>query len=285
MGTPYRRNFDDPDESVELERLSAKVLSLGGLSLGLDTHQPGWHWKEHVRPLVGTDWCETHHIGYLISGRMAVRLRDGTVLEARGGDAVDLPPGHDAWVMGEEPCVMVTWMGGTTWLAPLWTLKERVLVTLLFTDIVDSTASAQRLGDQRWRDLLASHNQRTSDAVDRYRGRLIKFTGDGALALFDGAVRAVKCALTCTREAAELGLAIRAGVQTGEVEVINEDVHGLAIHEAQRIMTHADPGEVLVSATTMALARDPLLAFEGQGDVHLRGLDEPIGLYRVSPGP
>jgi class 3 adenylate cyclase len=285
VSTPYIRSFEDPDETIELERLSAKVLGLGGLSLGLDMHQPGWHWKEHVRPLVGTDWCESRHIGYAISGRMAIRLRDGTELEARAGDAVDIPPGHDAWVLGEEPCVMVTWMGGTTWLAPLWTLKERVLVTLVFTDIVDSTASAQRLGDQRWLDLLAGHNQRTSDAIDRYRGRLIKFTGDGALAFFDGAVRAVRCALACRREAAELGLAIRAGVHTGEVEVANEEVQGLAIHEAQRIMTHADPGEILVSATTMALARDPLLKFEGRGEVQLRGLDEPTGLYRVSQGP
>jgi class 3 adenylate cyclase len=282
VNTVYHRNFDEPDEVIELEQLISKVLTLGGMSLALDTHQPGWHWKKHVRPVVGTDWCESRHIGYAVSGRMAIEMRDGTKLEARGGDAVDIPPGHDAWVVGDETCVMVTWMGGTTWLAPLRTLKDRVLVTLLYTDIVDSTGTALRLGDQRWLDLLAAHNQRTSDAIDRYRGRLIKFTGDGALALFDGAVRAVKCALACHRDAAELGLTIRAGVHTGEVEVADEQVQGLAIHEAQRIMAHADSGEVLVSATTMVLARDPNLKFENRGEVRLRGLDELTGLYRVS---
>lgn len=151
------------------------------------------------------------------------------------------------------------------------------------TDIVDSTGLAQRLGDQKWLDLLAAHNQRVSDSLDRYRGRLIKFTGDGALAFFDGAVRAVKCALACRIETSELGLDIRAAVHTGEVEG-GEEVQGLAIHEAQRIMAHADPGEVLVSATTMALARDPLLKFESRGDVQLRGLDEPISLFAVSEG-
>lgn len=282
MNTVYHRSFDEPDEVIELEQLTSKVLSLGGMSLALDTHRPGWHWKEHVRPMVGTDWCESRHIGYVVSGRVSIEMRDGTEVEAQGGDAIDFPPGHDAWVVGDEPCVMVTWMGGTTWLAPLRTLKDRVLVTLLYTDIVDSTGTALRLGDQRWLDLLAAHNQRTSDAIDRYRGRLIKFTGDGALALFDGAVRAVKCALACHRDAAELGLTIRAGVHTGEVELADEQVQGLAIHEAQRIMDHADSGEVLVSATTMVLARDPNLRFENRGEVRLRGLDEQTGLYRVS---
>jgi class 3 adenylate cyclase len=282
MSSRYHRSFDDPDEVIELQLLTSKVLNLGGLSLALDTHQPGWHWMEHVGPEVGTEWCESHHVGYVISGRVGIRMKDGTVTQATAGDAVDIPSGHDAWVIGDEACEMVTWMGGTTWLAPARTLKERVLVTLMYTDIVDSTGAAQRLGDQRWLDLLASHNQRISESIDRYRGQLVKFTGDGALALFDGAVRAVKCALACHRDAAELGLTIRAGVHTGEVEVAGEEAQGLAIHEAQRIMAHAEPGQVLVSATTMALARDPNLKFEDRGEVRLRGMDEPTGLYRVS---
>lgn len=281
MNSAYRHNFDDPDETMELERLTAKVVNLGGLSVALDTHQPGWHWKEHVRPLVGTEWCESRHVGYVISGQIEIRLKDGTLFACRGGDAVDVHPGHDARVIGEEPCVMVTWMGGTTWLAPIRELKERVLVTLLFSDIVDSTGAAQRLGDTVWLDLLGAHNQRVSDAIDRFRGRLIKFTGDGALASFDGAVRAVKCALACQREVAELGLTIRVGVHTGEVEIIDGETQGLAVHEAQRIMAHAEPGEVIISATTMPLARDLGLRFEDRGEVRLRGLDQTIRLYRA----
>jgi class 3 adenylate cyclase len=284
VSNPYHRNFDDPDEVIELELLTSKILGLGGMSLVMDIHQPGWHWMDHVRPVVGTELCESRHLGYLISGHLGVRLRDGTELAPAPGDAIDIPSGHDSWVNGDEPAVTVTWLGGVTWLAPLRTLKERVLVTLMFTDIVDSTGMAQRLGDQRWLDLLAGFNQRTAESIDRYRGWLVKFTGDGALALFDGAVRAVKCALACRRDAAELGLTIRAGVHTGEVETAGEEAQGFAIHEAQRIMAHADPGEVLVSATTMALARDPLLKFEGRDEVQLRGLDQPIGLFSVATG-
>lgn len=277
----YRRNFDDPDEVIELERLESRTLTLGGLSLAYDIHKPGWHWKEHVRPVVGTEWCESRHAGFVISGQVGIRLRDGSEFECRAGDAVDIPPGHDGWVIGDEACVMVSWMGGTTWLAPIRTLKERVLVSLLFTDIVNSTAAVQTLGDQRWGDLLAGYNQRTSDSIDRYRGQFIKHTGDGSLVLFDGAVRALKCALACQRAAVELGLSIRAGVHTGEVEVSEGEVQGLAVHEAQRIMTHANPDDVLVSATTVALARDPGLGFEDQGEFRLKGFEEATTLYRV----
>lgn len=282
MGAPYHRNFDEPDETIDLELLSSRVLTLGGLSLALDTHQPGWHWTEHVRPVVGTDWCESHHVGFLLEGRMAISLREGSQFEIRRHDVIDIPPGHDAWVLGDQPCVMVTWMGGATWLAPARMLKERVLVTLLYTDIVDSTGMAQRLGDRDWLDLLAGHNQRVSDSIDRFRGRLIKFTGDGALAVFDGAVRAVKCALACHEDASGVGLSIRAGVHTGEVEVGENEVNGLAVHEAQRIMSHAAPGETLVSVTTMVLARDPHLRFEDRGEARLRGLDEAVEVYGVS---
>lgn len=281
MSSVYRRNFDDPDETIELERLTSRVVSLGGMTVSLDSHHPGWRWEEHVSPLVGTEWCETHHVGFIISGGGGIRLPDGTEFEVRKGDVIDIPPGHVGWTNGDEPMVMLAWQGVTTWLGPVTVLKERILVTMLFTDIVDSTGTAHRIGDQRWLDLLAGHNQRMSELIDRYRGGFIKFTGDGMLAFFDGAVRAVKCALACQRAASELGLSIRTGVHTGEVEMTNDDAHGFAIHEAQRIMTHADPDTVLVSATTAALARDTHLVFEALGQIQLRGVDEAMSLYRV----
>jgi class 3 adenylate cyclase len=283
MSTDNRRNFDDPDEVVEVEKLRSEMISLGGMSLAHDMHQPGWHWAEHIRPLVGTEWCETRHVGYVLKGQMRIRLRDGTEFDCRPGDVIDIPAGHDGWVVGDEPCETLAWMGGTSWLAPLQTLKGRVLVTLVFTDIVDSTGIAERMGDQAWLDLLSSHNQRMADILDRYRGRLVKFTGDGMLALFDGAARAIRCAIACSRDAADLGLSIRAAVHTGEIEPAGDEIHGLAIHEAARIMAQAGPGEVLVSDLTKALARVENLRFDDRGEVELRGVSEPIRLHAVSP--
>jgi class 3 adenylate cyclase len=195
---------------------------------------------------------------------------------------MDIPAGHDAWVLDDEPLETLAWMGGTTWLSSVQTLKERVLVTLMFTDIVDSTAAAQRLGDRAWGDLLNGHNQRMADTVDRYRGQLVKLTGDGVLAVFDGAARAIRCAITCRREANDLGLTIRAAVHAGEVELAGEEIQGVAVHEASRIMSHARPGEVLVSDITRAFARDPQLQFDDRGEVELRGLEGTVRLHAAT---
>jgi class 3 adenylate cyclase len=276
--------LDNSDEVVEVEKLRSEIVNLGGISFSHDVHQPGWRWSEHVRPLVGTEWCEFRHVGYVVSGRFKFMLKDGIEFECRAGDVVDVPAGHDAWTLGDEPFEMVAWMGGSTWLNPLLTLKDRVLVTLLFTDIVDSTRMVERVGDRAWLELLANHDQRMTAAVDRFRGRLAKLTGDGLLAVFDGAARAIRCAIACQREAADLGLLIRAAVHTGEIELAGEEIHGLAIHEASRIMAHAGPGEVLVSDHTKALARDDQLHFDDRGEVELRGVTEPVRLHAVHAG-
>ena len=281
MSQVYRRNVDEPDEVIEVERARSEITSLGGVTLSHDIQEPGWRWAEHVGPVVGTGWCETHHVGYVLKGHMRMLMKDGTEFDLRPGDLMDIPAGHDGWVLGDEPCEMLIWMGGKTWLSPLHTLKERVLVTLLFTDIVDSTGLASRLGDQRWTDLLASHDQRIADAVDRYRGQMVKLTGDGVLAVFDGAARAIRCAMACQQVAKDLDLNIRAAVHTGEVELAGDEIHGLAVHEASRIMSQAEPGEVLVSDFTKVFAADSELQFEDKGKVELRGLDEPMRLHSV----
>ncbi len=278
----HTRNVDEPDEVIEVEKVTSKTVSLGGVSLSHDTHEPGWRWTEHVRPVVGTEWCETHHVGYVLSGHMRVLMEDGTEFDLRPGDLMDIPAGHDGWVLGDQPCETLLWMGGRTWLSPLQTLKERVLVTLLFTDIVDSTRVARRLGDHRWTDLLDNHDQRMADAVDRYRGQVIKLTGDGVLAVFDGAARAIRCAVACQQVAKDLDLSIRAAVHTGEVELAGDEIHGLAIHQASRMMSQAEPGEVLVSDFTKVFAADSELQFEDKGKVELRGLGEPVRLHSVS---
>ncbi len=159
---------------------------------------------------------------------------------------------------------------------------ERTLASIVFTDIVDSTRRAEELGATRWRDLVGEHNRKASMAIDRHRGRLVKTTGDGVLAQFDGAERAVRAAAAIREAAKGLGLEIRAGVHTGEVQIVAGDVRGIAVHTAARIMADAESGEILVSATVMDLLDGSGLAFEDAGIHELKGLHGARQLYRLS---
>jgi class 3 adenylate cyclase len=278
----YVRSFSEPDELIELETVSSAQVTIGGLTVSYDTQQPGWRWSTRVKPLVGTEWCELRHVGVVISGRQTILLRDGTEFTLEPLDVIDLPAGHDAWVVGDEPCVTVGWTGARGWLGPLESLNERVLVTVLFVDTVDSTGIATRIGDRAWGDLFAAYMSRAEDILPRFRGKLIKSTGDGLLATFDGAARALRCALALRDAAADLDLEIRAAVHTGEVEFAEDDVRGVAIHEAARIMELASGGEVLVSATTVTLAGDAGMPMEDRGEHELRGLRGKRRLYAIS---
>lgn len=284
MVNQLTRRFEAADEVIELEGLRHELVELGGVSLARDTHEPGWRWSTHVRPRVGTVWCESRHVGLVEKGRMGF-LSESLEFEADAGELIDIPPGHDAWVIGDEPVVTITWMGARSWLLPLSSLTERVLVTLLFTDIVDSTGTATRVGDLRWTELMASHDQRMADVVGHHRGRVVKHTGDGILAMFDGPAKALRCAVACNRAAAEMGVTIRLGVHTGEVQVAGEEVRGVAVHEAARILALAPGGEVLVSSSTSSLMSDVDFEFEDFGEHELRGLPHRRHLYRlVVPG-
>ena len=139
---------------------------------------------------------------------------------------------------------------------------ERVLATVLFTDIVGSTERLSELGDRRWRDLLESHYRITRSELDRFRGREIKTTGDGLLASFDGPARAIRCALAVRDAVRPLGIEVRAGLHTGEVEVMTDDLGGIAVHVGARVAALAGPGEVLVSSTVKDLVAGAGLAFE-----------------------
>ena len=150
---------------------------------------------------------------------------------------------------------------------------ERILATVLFTDIVDSTAILQRVGDAAWRDMLATHNRLLRDDLNQFRGREIATTGDGFLAVFDGATRAVRCGLAMTRSAQRAGLAIRVGLHTGEVEMEGPNARGVAVHAAARVMSFATASEVLVSWTTRDLLEGSGLTLEDAGTHELKGLD------------
>jgi class 3 adenylate cyclase len=159
---------------------------------------------------------------------------------------------------------------------------ERVLATVVFTDIVGSTERANALGDHAWRELLDRHYALAREQLERFRGRQIVTTGDGLLASFDGPARAIRCAQAIQTAVRDLGLEMRAGLHTGEIELVGTDVRGIAVHIGARISALAGPGEVLVSSTVKDLVVGSGIAFEDRGVHHLKGVPEAWRLYAVT---
>jgi class 3 adenylate cyclase len=149
---------------------------------------------------------------------------------------------------------------------------ERVLTTVLFTDIVDSTSRAAELGDERWRELLQAHHAAVRAQLARYGGKEVRSTGDGVFATFEGPARAIACAHRTIAAVAELGLDIRAGVHTGEVELVAGRVEGIAVHIGARIAAEARPCELLVSSIVRDLAAGSSIEFEDRGVRELKGV-------------
>src|SRR6266571_1671643 len=241
-----RRRFTEASDVRTIPRGRIDVVELDDTVVGRMTYEPGWRWSEDIRPIAGTDTCQYHHLGVVLSGRMRVQMPDGTELEIAPGDVFEIPPGHDAWVVGDEPWVSVDFEAMRTYGKQRDAQDERILASIVFTDIVDSTRRAAELGAERWRDLVGEHNRKAAAAIDRHRGRLIKTTGDGVPAQFDGTDRAVRGAVAIRAAVRELDVEIRAGVHTGEVQIVANDLRGIAVHTAARIMAAAGSGEILV---------------------------------------
>jgi len=281
MARLQRRDLNHPDEVRSFPHGRVEIFEMDDVVVGRTVFGPGWCWSENVKPIAGTELCEYHHLGYCISGRFHVQMGDGTEIEIGPNQVFEIPAGHDAWVIGDEPWITVDFAGMRSFGRPTVGSGERILATLLFTDIVASTAIAERLGDRAWREKLAEHNDVVRFELDRFRGREVTTTGDGFLALFDGAGRAVECAVSICAAAARINLAIRSGVHTGEVELVPGNVRGLAVHIASRIVGLAQPEEVLVSWTTRDLLVGSSFAFEDRGVHELRGLSEPRAVFAV----
>ena len=234
--------------------------------------EPGWRWSEHVKPIVGTESCQVHHIGYVVSGHLH---RDDRRRLARchRWRCFEIPPGHDAWVVGDEPWVSVDWAGRRLFAKSPREISDRIFATVVFTDLSGSTETLNRLGDARWRLLLAEHNEAVRTEIERFGGREVKTTGDGFLVLFDSPARAVRGAAAMIDAATAHGLTARAGVHAGEVELEGDEVRGIAVHAAARILGAAQPGEVLVSTTIRDLLAGSGLQFADRGEFELRGLN------------
>jgi class 3 adenylate cyclase len=158
----------------------------------------------------------------------------------------------------------------------------RMLATVLFTDIVGSTQRAGELGDRRWRELLNVHDDLSRRLVEEFGGRLVKTTGDGMLATFEGPGQAIHCAVAFRDELAGIGIQLRAGLHTGEVELHDDDVGGIAVHIAARVMAKADPGEILVSRTVRDLVAGSAVTLKDRGMYPLKGIDGDWQLLAVA---
>jgi class 3 adenylate cyclase len=160
--------------------------------------------------------------------------------------------------------------------------SDRILATVLFTDIVGSTEHAAHMGDRRWKELLATHDVLLGAELERFRGPMVKSTGDGMLATFDGPGRAIRCACAIRDSVRSLGLHTRAGLHTGEIELRGDDVAGVAVHIGARVSAAASAGEVLVSSTVKDLVAGSGIGFEDRGERELKGVPGSWRLYAVA---
>ena len=200
-----------------------------------------------------------------IPGARYVELPGKDHLPFVGDNADEISDAIEEFLTGSRPPVAV----------------DRVLATVLFTDIVGSTEKATALGDHRWRDLLDSHHATIRRNLGRFRGKEVKSTGDGILATFDGPARGVRCACAIAEEIRPLGIDIRAGLHTGECEMVGDDVGGIAVHIGARVAALAGGGEELVSSTVKDLVAGSGLRFADRGNQSLKGIPDEWRIYAV----
>ncbi len=273
------KNLRSPEDQIRMPGAEADLVTLGDVTVGREVDAPGWRWSVDMRPIVGGEWCESRHVGVVLSGRSGFLLRDGSTFEVSTDDVFDVPPGHDSWTIGDEPAVFLEWSGLRSWVGSAASFGDRVLTTLMFADVVESTAMIVRVGDTAWRELLGGFYEAAGELLAEHRGRLVDTAGDSLLATFDSPGQALLCAAGLRARAGAQGLRIRAGVHVGEVEVTGSTVRGLAVHEAARVMSAAAPDDILVSAVTHGLVANDAWLFEDRGEHDLKGLDGPRVLF------
>ena len=237
----------------------------------------------HVLPAVRVPTLVIHG-----SDDTVVPVEVGRYVASRIPGAVfeELPDtGHLALKRGGEIAPIIRRFLTEVWDSGAWQEEppDRILTTVLFTDIVGSTAKAVELGDRGWRELLVQHHARIRRQLARHRGIEVDTAGDGFFARFDGPARAIRCAVAITGSVRDLGLEVRAGLHTGECEVIDGTVGGIAVHIGARVAAEAGPGEVLVSSTVHDLVAGSGIAFQDRGPFELKGIPGELRLYAVEP--
>ena len=241
---------------------------MGGLTLSRSTQSVGWRWSEHFKHLVGGELCQARHMGYVLSGILGVQLEDGTVYEIGPGELYDIPPGHDGYTVGDEPFVSIQWSGMRTWVGsrPGTVSRRRCCSPTSSTPPAWHPDSAMPPGTtcSRCTSIPATTRSPTS-------------AGDGSPRPATGSWRRSMrprtpcCALAIREMAQRQGFSIRAGVHVGEVEVAGEDVRGVTVHEAARIMAAAGAAEVFTSEAVRVLCRSSDLQVRGRRRARTQG--------------
>ena len=284
MSPVEARDLGEPEAVVTYPLGATYQVRLAGTVVSRHVLQRGWSWEAHAKPQVGTVSCELYHRGVVLSGRMGIRTDEGEELVIGPNQVFDLPPGHVTWVEGDEELVMVDWAGGAGFDTPPGE-GARVMATILFTDIVDSTVRARKEGDAAWKHTVTMHEDIVRTVLVRFGGREVETAGDSFLIVFDGAERAIRCGLELVDALAAIHVPIRVGIHSGEVALSSQRVRGVAVHAAARIVAKAGSGEVLVSGTTRDLVEGAAgLAFESRGRYQLKGLEREHELFAAASG-
>lgn len=268
-------NIKEPSELVALGRYERQVASPGAALRYLDRE-----WRTDVRPVLPLISAPTLIIHRAENRTAAVGHGRFLAEQIRGSTYVEVPGKEHLPFMGNADAILEEIRGFLTGVraAPI---IDRILATMLFTDIVDSTPTAARVGDRRWHELLDAHDHAVAAAVARFDGRLVKTTGDGALATFNSPGRAIAAARAIDQSTHALGLEVRAGIHTGECEVRGTDVGGIAVHIAARIAGLAKGRQVLVSRTVTDLVVGGDIEFTDHGEHELKGVPGTFHLYSV----
>jgi class 3 adenylate cyclase len=183
-------------------------------------------------------------------------------------------------VVGDEPAILLDFLGNIDQLGSP-TSKDRIVTTLVMTDIVDSTATASRPGDTTWKQLLVEHNRLVRSRLERYLGQEVNTTGDGFLAMFASARGAIRCAMSIRDATAGIGLPVRIGIHTGEIELLPGDIGGVVVHAVARVMALGGASDIMVSSSTRSLVDDDALHFESKGEHELKGLANSLGVFAL----
>ena len=268
----------DPEARRWLARYERAALPRG--------HVAAWwsHWEFDVRPLLPSVQAPTlvmrHEGNVLVPPPAAMDYVVAAIPGAVGPLSI---PSRDMELWASQPPMLADeierFVTGST--SKHLAAAERVFAVVLYTDLVGSTGQASAMGDRRWRELLEVHNHTIGRQIERHRGRLVKSTGDGALAVFDAPARAVRCAQAILSDIHQLGCEATAGLHAGEVELLGDDIAGIAVHVAARVMSCAAPGEILVSRTIKDLVAGSSLRFEDRGLHMLRGIPDQWQLFAV----